>query len=102
MLDWRGEQVARAAMRAVTASAEAAVDRAVDEARSNTPRDTGAAAESLERETGGARIVWGYHVRYGIFIEIGDRGRAGRHALRRAADSHYAEIVPGAASRFGT
>jgi len=113
MLDWRGESVARAAMDAMVDAAEEAVDDAVAESAANTPVLTGEAAGSVRRESREslelvdpstlkpARIVWGYHVRYGIFIEIGDRGRPGQQALRRAADSHYPRILPMAAARFG-
>lgn len=103
MLDWRGDRVARAAMRAVDGAAfDVVTQRAIPDAAQNTPVLTGAAVESLfAEEIADGRIEWGYGVDYGIFIEIGDRGRPGKHALRRAGDAHYPEIVPVARARFG-
>lgn len=101
---WYGDRVERAAIAAVTGAARDVVDLAAADAAENTPRRTGEAARSVRREEddeGGTRIRWGYHVPYGIWIEIGANGRAGVHALRRAADSFYGRVFGLARRRFG-
>lgn len=89
---WYGDRVVAAVERAARIGTGEVVDDAVSDAQSETPVDTGAARASLSRENEGLVVRWGYHVRYGIWIEIGERGRAGVHALRRAADRHYGSL----------
>lgn len=101
-LDWYGDRVAqRVEARAAGAMAET-VDAAVGEAKANTPVDTGAARDSVYHEgAGGLLITWGYHVAHGFFVEVGARGKAGVHALRRAADHQYPQLA-GRIARRGT
>lgn len=102
MLEWYGDRVAAKVVRAASGAMATVVDGAVDEARANTPVDTGAAQASLGREEqAGLEAKWGYHVPYGIWIEIGSRGRAGVYALRRAADHHYPRLTGEMRRRFG-
>lgn len=97
-LEWRGEEIVQAIERAAGRSAERVVDRAIEFVEANTPVDTGRARDSVRRESGGLAIVWGYHVGYGIFIEVGEQGRTGHHALRRAADLYYPTLAPAIAA----
>jgi hypothetical protein len=92
-LIWKGDAVVAKIERAAARATVETVDDAIADARSDTPVDTGRARDSLRRENDGLAVRWGYHVRYGIFIEIGERGRAGVHALRRAADRHYGQLA---------
>lgn len=101
---WFGDRVAAKAEAAAVAAARQVVDDAIPDAVAETPRLTGAAAASVRREDEddeGRRIRWGYHVAYGIWIEIGANGRAGVYALRRAADTHYGRVFGLARRRFG-
>jgi hypothetical protein len=98
-LEWNGDAVERAVVRAAAHATVAIVDECVVEARHNTPVLTGAARDSLEREGEGLDVAWGYHVAdergrdRGIWIEIGANGKTGHHALRRAADTHYPRLA---------
>ena len=92
-LQWRGDIVAARVEHAAAEATRETVDDAVEGTRADTPVDTGRARDSVRRENDGLAITWGYHVRYGIFIEIGSRGRAGAHAMRRNADRAYAGLV---------
>jgi len=107
LLEWHGDAIVAKVERAAAAETVAVVDRAVEEARANTPVLTGEARDSLERENEGLAVTWGYHVvdeqgnDRGIWIEIGARGRAGAHALRRAADAQYGQLASGIRRRLG-
>lgn len=92
-LTWKGDEIANRWELAAAEGMAETVDEAIADARVDTPVLTGAARDSLTREGDGLAIRWGYHVRYGIWIEIGERGRAGVHALRRAADHQYGSLV---------
>lgn len=94
-LTWRGDVIVRQIESAAERQTARVVDRALETAKADTPVLTGDARESLRRESAGLAITWGYHVGYGVFIEVGSEGRAGHHALRRAADIHYPELAPG-------
>jgi hypothetical protein len=92
-LKWHGDAVVgRVEAKAARAMAET-VDAAIEEAGRDTPVDTGATRDSLRREGDGLRLRWGYHTAWGIWLEIGSRGKAGVHALRRAADHQYGQLV---------
>lgn len=89
---WNGERIVGAIIESAGRSRDRVIEeRCVPDAKAETPVDTGTARDSVRHEGGG---VWGYHVRYGIFIEVGAEGRSGHHALRRAADTHYPELAP--------
>lgn len=102
MLEWEGELVAARAEHAmVDAMADVIDHECVPDAQIHTPVETGAAREGLRRfSEGGLAQTWGYDVDYGIFIEIGSTGHVAHHALRRAGDAHYGDVVPNAARRF--
>jgi hypothetical protein len=93
LVEWHGEEIARRVELAAVRGSVEIVDDAAAEAAANTPVLTGAAKASVARENVGRVIYWGYHVPYGIWIEIGARGRAGVHALRRAGDAHYGRLT---------
>lgn len=96
-LEWHGDEIKARIHKAADAEVQVTAEDGVREAAVNTPVLTGEARDSLAVEMDGSRATWGYHVPYGIWIEIGDRGRAGAHALRRAADRVY----PGLGERIG-
>jgi hypothetical protein len=93
LLEWRGDLIADLVERAAAEATRETVDDAVEGARADTPVETGRARDSIRRENEGLSISWGYHIRYGIWIEIGARGRAGVHAMRRNADRAYAGLT---------
>ena len=99
-LRWKGDQVVRNVEVAAVAGTVETVDAAVSDAQGNTPVLTGAARDSLTRENTGLSVRWGYHVVYGIWIEAGARGKAGVHALRRAADAQYGRLASRIARRL--
>lgn len=92
-LQWRGELVVARIERAAVAATRDTVEAAAAGTRADTPVLTGRARDSVRRENDGLAITWGYHVPYGIFIEIGARGKAGVHAMRRNADRAYAGLA---------
>lgn len=100
-LQWYGEAVARRAEAAALSGTVETVEAAVDEARVHTPVLSGAARDSLRHEGAGLAMTWGYHVAHGLWVEIGAYGRAGVHALRRAADVQYAQLAHRIAAWFG-
>lgn len=107
-LDWRGnqlkEQVAAAAVDAVGDTASAAASRA----RASHPgwkSQTGATeasikAERTTRDGHVARATFGSSLPHFLFIEIGSRGRAGDHTLRRAGDVEGGHLAQRIASRL--
>lgn len=100
-VEWYGDQLKARMHVARTLAAGDVADNAIGEAGPMTPVDTGRARNSLAVERRGTAAIWGYHVGYGIWIEIGARGRAGVHALRRAADRTYGRLSGRIAARFG-
>lgn len=92
-LHWKGDAVVARVERDAAAAMVETVDEAVIDARAETPVLTGAARDSLTREDDGLTIHWGYHVAHGLWLEIGARGKAGLHAMRRAADRHYPRLA---------
>ncbi len=95
ILIWEGERVAVHVELAAAAAQHEIVTEAASIARGLTPVLTGQAAASVEIEPGDdpLRTTWGGHVPYFIFLEVGARGRAGIHMLRRAADSTYPRLA---------
>lgn len=92
-LTWKGDDVVRRIERAAADATVETVDAAIEDARPETPVLTGATRDSLFREGDGLAVRWGYGTRWGIWVEIGERGRAGAHALRRAADRQYERLA---------
>jgi hypothetical protein len=91
-LIWKGDAVVRHVEIAAAGGMSETVDAAIEEARPETPVNTGATRDSLHRDGEGLRLRWGYGTPWGIWAEIGSRGHAGAHALRRAADRQYARL----------
>lgn len=93
IFEWRGDAVADHVTRAAVEGTVETVDAAVEVARANAKVLSGAARDSLRREDSGLVVRWGYHVRYGIYIEIGARGLPGDHNLRSAGDAEYPRLA---------
>lgn len=98
-LTWHGDRIVRAIEASAERQTHRVVDAAVEQTKANTPVLTGAAKDSVRKESSSGReVVWGYHVGYGVFIEIGWSGATGNHAMRGAADATYPALAPGIAS----
>ena len=93
-LDWRGAVVAQRVRDAEVRAVNAALAEGVDRARSNHPgwkTVTGATERAFTTEKArrdGTRTVGelGNSAPHFIFLEIGARGHAGDHTIRRAGD----------------
>jgi HK97 gp10 family phage protein len=88
---WKGDKVKADVQRATEEATGETTQAAVDAAQSLAPVVTGAYRASIrsgqvrsEREL--VRGSWGAGVRYAIYVEVGSRGRPGRHVLRRSGD----------------
>lgn len=105
-LDWRGDEIARAMHQAEEAAVEATLDEAVELARQDAPVRSGALRDGIQRlgavegDEAGAAGAWGGSAPYTFFVEIGTRGRAGVHMLRRAADRAYPRLSARIAEEF--
>lgn len=101
-IEWRGKQLSDKAKRASKAAIEETMGLCVPLAKTATPVVTGTAQGSIRSEAAVIqphRVVgrWGsFQVAYFIWLEIGRRGRPGRHMLTGAADREY----PGLAGRI--
>lgn len=103
-LDWRGgavaDKVAAASFTAVEETAKAAAARA-SSSHPGWKSESGATEASIqaqpaERVGRSARAWFGSSLPHFLFLEIGFRGRAGDHTLRRARDvegGHLAERI---------
>lgn len=100
-LVWKGDAVVARVERAAAGAMAETIDEAIADARPDTPVDSGRTRDSLRREGEGLSLRWGYHTRWGIWVEIGSRGRAGVHALRRAADHQYGRLTERIRRRLG-
>lgn len=60
-------------------------------AKKDTPVDTGRLRNSISHETDDEAAYIGTNVEYALYVELGARGRAGRHMLQRAAAEHTDE-----------
>lgn len=103
-VDWHGgplsERILDAAVDAAGDTAAAAARRA----RASHPgwkshtggTEASIQAERATRDRRSARVKFGSSMRHFIFLEIGSRGRAGDHTLRRAGDvegGHFAQRI---------
>lgn len=71
-------------------------------AKKETPVDTGRLRNSMTHVTDNDAAYIGTNVEYGIYVELGARGRQGKHMLKRAATEHsqeYAKIIANAYKR---
>lgn len=97
-LIWRGGEIQKKIQQAARRGIDETLARCVPIAKANTPVRTGTAQGSIKFEPAivkGNRVVgrWGsFNVRYFIWLEIGARGKPGRHMLRSAAAREYPQL----------
>ena len=60
-------------------------------AKKNTPVDTGRLRNSIAHAVEDKAAYIGTNVEYAPYVELGSRGRDGKHMLQRAAAEHTAE-----------
>lgn len=60
-------------------------------AKAITPVDTGRLRNSISHATDDDAAYIGTNVEYAPYVELGTRGRDGKHMLQRAASEHSAE-----------
>ena len=60
-------------------------------AKKNTPVDTGRLRNSISHAVEDKSAYIGTNVEYAPYVELGSRGRDGKHMLQRAATEHTAE-----------
>ena len=60
-------------------------------AKRETPVDTGRLRNSISHATDDEAAYIGTNVEYAPYVELGARGRQGKHMLQRAATEHAAE-----------
>ena len=60
-------------------------------AKSETPVDTGRLRNSISHATDDEAAYIGTNVEYAPYVELGARGRQGKHMLQRAATEHTDE-----------
>ena len=60
-------------------------------AKKETPVDTGRLRNSISHATDDEAAYIGTNVEYAPYVELGARGRAGKHMLQRAASEHSDE-----------
>ena len=60
-------------------------------AKKETPVDTGRLRNCISHATDDEAAYIGTNVEYAPYVELGARGRAGRHMLQRAASEHTDE-----------
>ena len=60
-------------------------------AKKITPVDTGRLRNSISHATDDEAAYIGTNVEYAPYVELGSRGRDGKHMLQRAATEHTAE-----------
>ena len=60
-------------------------------AKKDTPVDTGRLRNSISHATDDEAAYIGTNVEYAPYVELGSRGRQGKHMLQRAASEHTDE-----------
>lgn len=98
-LNWEGDGIHKRTAEASRRGIDQTMAEAVTAAKGLTPVVTGTAQGSIQLRP--ARIErhrvagrWGsFDVNYFIWLEIGARGRAGIHMLRRSADREYPNLI---------
>lgn len=67
-------------------------------AKKETPVDTGRLRNSISHATDDEAAYIGTNVEYAPYVELGTRGRQGKHMLQRAASEHaeeYKQLMQG-------
>ena len=94
-MDWtmkdNTDEVLSALERAKKRGLEAIGLTAEGYAKKDTPVDTGRLRNSISHATDDEAAYIGTNVEYAPYVELGARGRAGRHMLQRAASEHADE-----------
>lgn len=85
------KEVLSAMEKAVNRGLEAVGLAAEGHAKKNTPVDTGRLRNSISHAVDDRAAYIGTNVEYAPYIELGSRGRDGKHMLQRAATEHTAE-----------
>ena len=85
------KEVLSAMEKAIERGLEAIGMTAEGHAKKNTPVDTGRLRNSISHATDDEAAYIGTNVEYAPYVELGSRGRDGKHMLQRAATEHTAE-----------
>lgn len=97
-LDWRGDRIKEIVAEAARLGIDETTAAAVTPAKERTPVRTGTLQGSIQFRAArreGNRIVGSfgsYDVNYALWVEIGAKGRPGRHMLRQAADQEFPKL----------
>lgn len=85
------DEVLAALERAKKRGLEAIGLTAEGHAKKETPVDTGRLRNSISHATDDEAAYIGTNVEYAPYVELGARGREGKHMLQRAASEHASE-----------
>jgi phage gpG-like protein len=85
------KEVLSAMEKAIERGLEAIGLMAEGHAKKNTPVDTGRLRNSISHAVEDKAAYIGSNVEYAPYVELGIRGRDGKHMLQRAATEHTAE-----------
>ena len=85
------EEVLSAMEKAIERGLEAIGLTAEGHAKKETPVDTGRLRNSISHEVEDRAAYIGTNVEYAPYVELGARGRDGKHMLQRAATEHTDE-----------
>lgn len=85
------KEVLSALEKAIERGLEAIGLTAEGHAKKETPVDTGRLRNSISHATDKEAAYIGTNVEYAPYVELGSRGRDGKHMLKRAATEHTAE-----------
>jgi hypothetical protein len=100
-ITWKGDALKAQIDKATESAVNETLDDAVAQAKSNHPgwkNETGNAEAGIRAEKAKKHGDGHYEGQlvgetpYDIFLEIGARGHAGDHTLRRAADVHFPKL----------
>ena len=85
------QEVLSALDKAIERGLEAIGLTAEGHAKKETPVDTGRLRNSISHATDKEAAYIGTNVEYALYVELGAKGRDGKHMLQRAATEHTAE-----------
>lgn len=85
------KEVLSALEKAIQRGLEAIGMTAEGHAKKITPVDTGRLRNSISHATDNEAAYIGTNVEYAPYVELGSRGREGKHMLQRAASEHADE-----------
>lgn len=85
------EEVVKGLEKAIARGLEAIGLTAEGHAKEITPVDTGRLRNSIAHATDDEAAYIGTNVEYAPYVEVGSRGRDGKHMLQRAATKHTDE-----------